>query len=388
MVTRWHACAAMITATTLVACDSDSVDRMPGGGGDGGTGASATGGTGGTGGSTDAGTDSGDPILPADWCQNGDTVLAQAAQSIGAGQWAELPDNASLAGLDLHYHLTAWADTGVWNPVRRAVQWVGSPGSCCADPAAYKMLSYDVASDTWQVLDTPWGNDPGHAYDGNALDPATGLHYFARGGADIRAWDGSSWGDPLPEAPFYASVAVGLTWFGDALGGAGGLLHVGSTDDVGVFDGQSWTAPDLQIAGWGGYHMFAEYNPVHHVVWLGAGNDGERQHARLTAELAAQQLQEAPISLNATGAAQKTYDPRSGTFIVLSEEQEDVVTWWTYDIVTDSWTDITAAMQAALPSSWGTTGLRFMVPLDDCGAILLFRHVDAERRVYLYRHTD
>jgi hypothetical protein len=332
--------------------------------------------------------DAGDPILPADWCVDGDTVLAQTVRTLTAGSWAELPSNGSLAALDLHYHLAAWADTGVWNPVHQRVQWVGSPGSCCADPAAYQMLTYDVAGDRWEVLDTPWGDNPGHAYDGNALDPATGLHYFARGGADIRAWDGNAWSDPLPEASFSPTVAVGLTWFGDAFGGTGGLVHVGSTDNVGVFDGQSWTEPDLQVSGWGGYHMFAEYNPVHHVVWLGAGNDGTDQHVRLTAALDAVQLQPAPVSLNASGVSQKTYDPRSGKFIVLSEEQEDVVTWWEFDIVADSWTEITDAMVAALPASWGPGGRRFMVPIDDCGVIALFRHSDEDRRVYLYQHDD
>jgi hypothetical protein len=186
----------------------------------------------------------------------------------------------------------------------------------------------------------------------------------------------------------YDTVAVGLTWFGDYASGAGGLLHVAPVDELGVYDGQSWTSPDLQITGWGNYHMFAEYNPVHHVVWLGAGNDGTDRHVRLTPELDATQLQPAPVSLNATGVSQKTYDPRSGKFIVLSEEQEDVVTWWEFDVMLDSWTDITAAMQASLPSSFSAIGMRFVVPIDDCGVILLFRHADTDRRVYVYRHAE
>lgn len=64
-----------------------------------------------------------------------------------------------------------------------------------------------------------------------------------------------------------------------------------------------------------------------------------------------------------------------------------MVTWWEFDVLLDSWTDITAAMQEAWPSSWGAGGFRFMVPIDDCGVILLFRHSDADRRVYVYRHS-
>jgi hypothetical protein len=29
-----------------------------------------------------------------------------------------------------------------------------------------------------------------------------------------------------------------------------------------------------------------------------------------------------------------------------------------------------------------------MVPIDDCGVILLFRHSDTDRRVYVYQHTE
>jgi hypothetical protein len=202
-------------------------------------------------------------------------------------------------------------------------------------------------------------------------------------------YDGTSWSAPLPEVPFYKTVAVGITWFPSLYEGAGGLVHVGQQDDLGVFDGTTWTVVDTDsIEGWGNYHTFAEYNPVHDVAWLGSGNEGASKHARLDSDLQIVQLADAPVSLRAAGQAQKTYDPISGLFIVhYKDDTRDV--WFEYDVMADAWRDITAAMQAALPATWtNMAGRRWAAPIDDCGVILYWKHEDTSRRVFLYKHSS
>ena len=310
------------------------------------------------------------------WCETSDTLLGTLASGMVAGEWVELPANDSLNALPLHEHLISWNDNGVWNPIARKVQWVGSPGACCADPSAYQLVSYDVATDTWDVAPTPWGDHIGHAYDGNAMDPASGTHYFARG-ADIRGFDGTDWWQ-LPDAPFDGPVAPAASWFT----AANALVYVGYQDRVALYDGSSWT----QVGGaatWGSYHMFAEYSPSAEVVWLGAGNGGEQRHARLDQDGTTTQLANAPFSLNTNSNAFKIYEPATGNFLVRNNQN---YSWHEYDIVADSWADVTTAVRSGQPASWSQEDKMFITAVEACQLLMIVTHDDLDRHVYLYKH--
>lgn len=317
------------------------------------------------------------PPPTSGWCEGDETALGRALAGVGAGEWAELAVDESLGALMLHDHLTSWSDTGVYDPVHRTVQWVGSPGSCCADPSAYQLLIYDIASDTWRAEETPWPDDTGHAYDGSAIDPERGVHYFARS-SSVAGWDGSGW-TALP-SPGPQPIAVGLTWFRST----SSLVLVGR--EVSVFDGTEWAVLDDPDASFAGYHQFAEYDPVHDVAWLGAGNGNETRSAVLRADGSVEPLADAPLSLNGDGRSMKTYDPVTGDFVVQDGETDR---WWTFDITTDTWTEMTEAVRAARPETWSVDAKDFVVPIDDCGALLYFQWVHwNEHRVFLYRHAS
>jgi hypothetical protein len=148
--------------------------------------------------------------------------LAVAARGLAPRTWAALPDNPSLHALELTYSLLYWNDSAVWNPASRQIHWVGGPGTCCANPAEYKRISYDVSTDVWSIADTPFAGS-GHAYDGNAFDPDGGYHFFALfGDREVNRFDGATW-NKLPALPWDVTVAVGQTWFPELGGGAGGL---------------------------------------------------------------------------------------------------------------------------------------------------------------------
>lgn len=323
------------------------------------------------------GDDSSTGVPPIDgWCTQGDTVLSSAIAGLQPRSWAELPASESVAGLDMAYSLLYWNDSAVWDPDARQVHWIGGPGTCCADPATFQRMTYDVATDTWSMEATPFTGS-GHAYDGNAFDPTIGTHYFALFSDPIvKTFDGSTWGE-LPELPWSTEPAVGMTWFADR----GELVFVDGFGELAHFDGSSWVEiAGAEAAPWGSYNLFAEYNPVHGTVWLGAGNDGDRVSYVLDADLQLTRSVDAPVSLN-NGPSIKAVDPVSGNHLI-HYEGEDGSSWWEYDPVADVFTEIVDMQNAP---DFGESS-EFHVPIAECGVIFVFAHYYDERRTFVYRH--
>jgi hypothetical protein len=304
------------------------------------------------------------------------SVLGDLAKALPARTWVEMPENNSLKNMSLDYSIFYYNDSGCWDPLNKRMRWVGGPGTCCANPAIYQILTYDEASDTWSRQSTPYSGS-GHGYDGNALDPGTGDHYFTRYHDEIvHKYSGSSWSN-LPTLPYSATAAMGLAWFPELNNGQGGLVHVGGSGRSAWFNGSSWTAIPRPSQGWGSYHTFAEYNPVHKFVWLGGGNNNERVTYKLDAQLNLTRFQDAPFNLR-PNVSVNSVDPISGKFIV---RQNSDNSFWEFDPIADSWQEITG--MANKPASLSG----FNAPITDHGVIMYLRHQNATRRVYLYRHT-
>ena len=303
------------------------------------------------------------------------SVLAELVADLPARAWATMPDNASLDALEMTSSLLYWNDSAVWNPNARRLQWVGGPGTCCADPAQYRLMTYEELTDTWTIEDTPFIGS-GHAYDGNAMDPETGEHFFALYNDEVvhRYADGA-W-DDLPPIPFDAQATMGLTWFDDM----DGLVYVGGFGNLAWYDGASWT--ELSIGEgepWGSYNTFAEHSASHGLVWVGAGNGADRVNYVVGANGSMTRGTDAPISLN-NGQTIKSVDPISGRFLVGDTEAGQ---WWEYDPIGDVWTEIDDMID--LPSMASRSV--FHVPLPHCGVTLFFGHYWDERDVWLYRHS-
>jgi hypothetical protein len=323
--------------------------------------------------------DAGVPFVPSDWCAAGDTALSALASTLEPGEFARMPDNASLAGLEMERALLYWSDSAVWDPAGRQVRWIGGPGTCCTDgrPATYQLIVYDVASDTWSIEATPFEGS-GHSYDASAFDPVTRTHYFALfEDRAVKRLRGGEWDSPLPDLPWRAQPAVALAWLPD-LGASGSLLYVNGNGETAWFDGSRWNeviAPEP----WGEYAVFAEYSPVSDLVWVGGGEGRPRVHYALDSGGGLRRLSDAPFSLS-NASAHHAADPVTGRFVVATWESSP--TWWEFDAVADRWTALESLR--GVPSFMGSV---FQVPIPECGVILYFDHYYDERNVYLYRHA-
>lgn len=296
------------------------------------------------------------------------SVLSETAAKLTARHWALMPANASLGTLSLHYSLLYYCDGGVWDPIKRKVRWVGGPGSCCANPADYKMITYDEATDTWALSNTPFSGG-GHAYDANAFNPVAGLHYFAfLGSPTVSVWNDTVW-TTLPAAP----LSVGepsLTWFPDINNGQGGLVFLGNTPAW--WDGSQWHSIP-SAAGLGG---FSQYIPAYKSIWLSAA--GSRMSYLLDTNLAVRRLADAPFDMG-NHLTINTCDPVSGNGLVYNLATD---LWWELDMAADTWsqvTDMAPKFSLAFP---------FHVPIPEYGVILVFNHASSAKYAYLYKHAD
>ena len=149
-----------------------------------------------------------------------------------------------------------------------------------------------------------------------------------------------------------------------------------------MYDGNAWT----QVGGdasWGTIHSFAEYSPSAKLVWLGGGNNDSQKHARLSPDGSITQLNNAPFSLSSNGDAFKLYEPASGNFLVRNNK---ALSWHEFNVTSDSWTDVTAAVQANQPASFDQGARMLVTAVDACHVLLILTHDATERHAYLYKH--
>lgn len=313
------------------------------------------------------------------------SVLSDLAASLPEKTWTKMPSNSSLSSLGLENTLTTYANTGVWDPVNDRLMWAGGPGGCCVQNPVFKLITYDAGADTWAIRNTPYSGS-GHAYDGNAFDPGTGRFFFKHWRSpDLKIWNGSSWSS-APNLP-WEKPATAVVWFPDINNGNGALVYVGQDESDGQggrlawLDGSTWRKIQ-QGQRWGKVHTFAEYNPVHKVVWLGSGSENDRAIYKLDAQLNVTRLSDAPFNLQSSeSGAMSVVDPATGLYIVYNRSSKD---WWQYDIIADQWTRITDMINKP-PQFWNN----FAVPIPEYGVILVFEHKNGQvdETAYLYKHA-
>lgn len=309
----------------------------------------------------------------------GASVLSDMADTMQVRSFAKLPVNPTLTTLPMGYSLWYWNDSGEWDPINKIVRCVGGPGTCCANPALYSIISYEDATNTWSIQRAPYEGS-GHGYDATALDPVTGDVYWAyRGDSTVARFNGTVW-DTLPRMPMAGGTTPSLTWFPGINNGRGALLYVNQGGSVAWFDGVAWHMIPKPADSWQGYNQFSQYDPIHKAVFMGGGNGSNRIIFKLDTNLALTRLKDAPVNLG-NGASLVSCDPVSGLFVITTFTTPQQ--WWTYDVAADAWTNVTARL-----SNVPALSACFQVPIPDYGVILYFSHYYENRNVTLFKYTD
>jgi hypothetical protein len=306
------------------------------------------------------------------------SVLGDLAIALPERTFVKLPA-PTFEGLNLPRSSFPYSDSGCWDPVRKQIRWITNGGSCCSD-GSYFLVTYDEATDTWSKRSTSLPKGSGHAYDGNALDPATGDSYFTSfRSTTIRKYNGQTWSTEQP-ITYYAAAAMSMTWFPEINGGSGGLVHVSTNYLLSWYDGARWNTLPRPPTDWGKLHLFSQYNPRGQFVWLGGGNEGANIHYKLDAGLNLTKFSNAPFNLIINSTLQSVC-PVSGKHIVTRFSDN---TWWEFDPFADKWTQITNASGA--PTRSKLYGIQ--VPISDHGIILYAFGHSGPTEVFLYKHTE
>ena len=330
------------------------------------------------------------------------TALANLANSMQPGTWAALTTiniNPTLSDpLGASGFIITYTEYIKWDPVSRRLYFLGGDHYLSGTPVM-RHVQYDEATNTWSILpQQSWFTVfASHGYDHGALDPVHRYFYFRPpGDLTMHRWniDTGVWTDmPQNTTIQYNACCVGIDyfpemkgviWISDENNNLGGVTRL---DDATV----QWTrvgqAATYQM---GGYHNFAEYNPVYKVVVFGGGNPAtspsdSRKMWKLDATGRITALQDAPVDLGTTHTI-FTVDPVSGDYLVFTENNQ----FYVYNVATDQWT--LRASGSTVPiwtTNYGDPVMEVVAgPISTYG-VNVFVTCDGSRgcKVNLYKHS-
>ena len=309
------------------------------------------------------------------------SALSDAAAALQPGQWTVL-DTANLnrATLDdgAGYHVFYYTEDLTWDPVSRQLLFVGGGHDTDAE-----FLRYRESNNAWtrtKPVGSQWHKNFSHAYDHDAIIPSLGKFYFRQPAYDpsnyLEIYDiaSNSWSRsaPMPHRP---GCCGGLEYFPEL----NGLVLANGDAGLLLYDPAANRWSELSGAGWGDYHNFAEYSPVHKVmIFGGAESSGTNAVFRLNASRQITRLSNAPAHMGTTHSIVTT-DPVSGNFLVFFDNA-----FYELNPATDTWRRMSA--NAPWQSSGGVFGV-VATPVSTYGVVAFVEYGGDNSKVYLYRHT-
>jgi hypothetical protein len=330
------------------------------------------------------------PILIASSSALG-SPLSEAANQIGPGESIRL--NTELSGSLLApdgADFLQWGSSGVWDARRGEIRYIGKRHNSYG----YRWLVYDADTDTWtndrELPSSLLSPQPGHGYDHNTIDPASGDHYFRPyNSTTIYKWAGQWTQILMPSGP--TTVAASISWVPEY-----GIVYT-DAHRFESYDGKSWMQLNGGETGISSYHSISEYNPISNTLVLGAGN-GSSNLAKW--DLTAKTL--TPIAappFNVGSAANQglfVSAPGSAKYVAWEKGTSN---WAEYDVVSNSWRQLTVAAsassylrQSGAPNlSSSSTGVAAIgIPINTHGVIMFIQFLgqSSNAAVWLYRPSD
>jgi hypothetical protein len=303
------------------------------------------------------------------------TALATAAASLSAGQsvsFGTIATNVHTYGSE-GANFVQWGHSMVYDPTRRQVSFIGKRDA--SNP--YHWLVYDEATNAWTNTRAVWSTSSylGHGYDQNAIDPATGTHYFRSYGDNaIHVWNGS-W-STLTSIPYSTEIIGGLTWFPGV-----GLIY---NDGKGVrrYSGGAWSS----LASYSGdtYTDFSEYNSTANAMIFSANGS----YYKMTSDLTISSIATPPFTISVSKTAGLAVsDPRSGNIIAYNRSSP--YEWARYNFASNTWSSIPSGYPS-IPTAADQFVNACSIPLESgqYGVMMFIKAADGQTgTVYLYRYS-
>ncbi|HEY6571883.1 MAG TPA: hypothetical protein VI198_01090 [Candidatus Eisenbacteria bacterium] len=318
------------------------------------------------------------------------SVMSAAAAALQPGKSVAI--STGLTGLDLQPDNSAgsildWADSGIWDPVRRQFRFIGKEAG---GTSHFRNIVYDETSNSWSYGPVPVAVGFGHGYDHNTGDPVTGTHYY-RGydSQTIYKFNGTSW-TTMPALPSPVVIVAGIAK------SPRGLLYSDPRWDVYYDDATGTrTVVDVNVAypTWpkiGDYHSIAEYDKVHDVFLVGGGNNSLAMFrvAIVNGSPVRTRMNNAPWEYGVGEYDQHTTivsDPVTGEFIIYKKQTG---IFYGYNIMTDTWRQIGRSGDGnmpPLPTGTGTSSVA--AAISTYNVIMWLGHTGSTAQVYLYKHA-
>ncbi len=313
----------------------------------------------------------------------GASALSDAAAQLQPGQWTTLDTQSFTRALlddGAGYHVFYYTEDMVWDPVSRQLLFVGGGHGSDAE-----FLRYRESTNAWtrsKPTGDFWHSSFSHAYDHNAIIPSLGKFFFRQPAYDpsdhVEIYDIASgvWSRSAA-MPYRPGCCSGLEYFPEL----NGLVLADGYSGVMLYNVAANRWSEISGAGWGDYHNFAEYSPVHKVMIFGGGeSSGTNALFRLDANRQITRLSNSPAQLGTTHSIVTT-DPVSGNFLVFFNSA-----FYELNPLTDTWRRMSVNPPWQSMGDYGVFGA-VGTPISTYGVVAVAKYAGDNSKVYLYRHA-
>jgi hypothetical protein len=330
------------------------------------------------------------------------SALSDLAAQMNPGEWRELV-TSNFSGMTLpntagdgSSPFIEFTDEAQRNPLTKRIYILGcargvsDPAYECSGSSAPDSgyVMYDENTNAWQRLSGSPVLAAPHAYDDAAMNPANGDYYFWESIqlTNHKVWklSGGTWTNlPVPSNVYSGFGA--LEFFPEM----NALLFVDGGDGFPAkvmilpTGASSWQSVNVG-APIGTFSNFSEYDPNHHLMYFGGGNNSDHVLMKMDAQRNITRGADAPVSLGVFGTGgRETIDPVTGNLLALSAGTPGTGKVYSYNPVNNQWTE-----HGTHPL--GTSGgqvIAVLVPVPEAGVVFAVNYQQGGSKVYLYRHS-
>jgi hypothetical protein len=313
------------------------------------------------------------------------TYLAGVVAGMSVGAWTQLTVSGLVSSMFVSgngNNTLDYIDKGCYDPINRQARWIAH-----AHLGDQRYYQYDEATNAFSVLPDPSFDDGGsgqpswigHGYQHNAMDPATGDHYYARfNNTTIHRLTRATGVWTTLTRPAVGEITVGLEWLPE-IGTEGGLIvHCGTSCQRWDKATNTWSTPANGTLTGQTYHTVAMRSAPNGVVVFGGGNAGSKMW-KIGNSGAPVAIADCPIGVGINDSI-STVCPTSGDVIVIGD-----LTARKFSVGAGTWSTLTIPAGPPFPADVNQGSHVVAIPMPTRGVIgFVFGN---SSQFWLYRHA-